>query len=316
MASWRAHEGASIWSVAATEGAKARLITGGADGSVKTWSMCAMVPVRAEPVDGLPWGGSLGVDVCVESVEGSSEVALEHPDNSFLSNNENEELNACPEAVTLRMKSLTAEEFPGVAEERTDDHELLLNAKNDKSNMSESSKRFRKTRQERVSLGIRSPATEDFAEVTKEKMDLEILLNSEGGECNAPRTHETFHDTPQKAVRKTPTSTEAAMDRFGDTNTLLASHELFSDAPLDKTPTKPKLTSTDFPRCLGLLGDGLVVVVTNSGKIYSKICERSWCFEYEDEKLSNYSILEANSDRRRVAVGTLTGAIVVLRLGE
>ncbi|XP_050718661.1 uncharacterized protein LOC126999789 [Eriocheir sinensis] len=321
MASWRAHEGASIWSVAATEGAKGRLITGGADGSVKTWSMSAMVPVRAEPVDGLPWGGSLGVDGCVGPAEGSSEVTTGQRDSKLLLNTEDEGFSlpeaARQEAVTIKMKSPTIEDFPGVAKEKTDDNGLLLNTKNEKSNTSESGKRFRKTRQERVSLEIRSPATEDFAGVTKEKADLELLLNSEGGECNAPGTRELFRDTPQKTVRETPTptSTEASMDRFGDTNTLPESHELFSDAPHKKTPTKPKIT-TDFPRCLGLLGDGLMVVVTNCGKIYSKIRERSWCLEYEDERLSNYSILEASPERGRVAVGTLTGDIVVLRLGE
>lgn len=330
VASWRAHEGASIWSVAATEGAKGRLITGGADGSVKVWSMSAMVPIRAETLDELPWGGSLGVDECLGPVDGSSEVTVTQQDSNLLLSTEDKGTSmpgvARQEAVTLGMKSPTTEDFSRVAKGKTE-YEHLLYTKKEKPNSCESSKRLRKTRQERVSLEIRSPAMEDFAGVTKEKMELELLVNSEEGKGNMPSTHELFCDTPHKAETMTPTSsspavtpssTEALADAFEDTNTSPESHELFSDAPHKETPTKPSKSASvtsDFPRCLGLLGNGFMVVVTNSGKIYSKIRERSWCLEHKDERLRNYSILEASPNRRRVAVGTLTGIVVVLCLG-
>lgn len=241
VASWRAHEGASIWSVAASDGPKAMLITGGADGSVKAWSLSAVAPVRAEPVDGLPSGSSSGQRMCFGHT------------------------GKCPE-VTAEQTNLN-----------------LLKNKETKSKVTKFNEPFLDTR-EAVNLR-NSPSVEatDLPGETTEQ-NYELFSVSEG-ECNRPESHERFCD-------------------------------MHSVPPALKHKSLSTSVTTDFPRCLALTGDGIVLVVTNSGKVYSSSHGESWCLEYEDERLKNYAVLEASPDRRQVAVGTLTGVILVFHLAS
>ncbi|XP_071533185.1 tRNA (34-2'-O)-methyltransferase regulator WDR6 isoform X2 [Panulirus ornatus] len=53
LMSWKAHDGSCIWSVAATE-CGSKLVTGGGDGSVKSWSLNLKMSSCAEPLSRLP----------------------------------------------------------------------------------------------------------------------------------------------------------------------------------------------------------------------------------------------------------------------
>lgn len=197
-ASWRAHDGASIWSMAACDGPSGRLITGGSDGSVKSWCLSTVAPISAEPMSELPWGGFVPA-----FTDGHSEECM-----------------------------LPAESFSGV---------------------------------------------------TIDSLDNGITFSSGEVECDVPESHELFED----------------------------SHPGIS--ALGKEPSAATATP-DFPRCISLLGKSMVLVVTNTGRLYSHNPETSWHLEYEDERLKNYAILETSPDIRRVAVGTLSGLVVILQV--
>uniref|UniRef100_A0A0P4W420 tRNA (34-2'-O)-methyltransferase regulator WDR6 n=1 Tax=Scylla olivacea TaxID=85551 RepID=A0A0P4W420_SCYOL len=93
------------------------------------------------------------------------------------------------------------------------------------------------------------------------------------------------------------------------------SHELFEDNCIEIPSLRRKSVSVaDFPRCISLVAEDMVLVITNSGKLYSHNPETFWHLEYEDERFKNYAIMEANPDGRCVAVGTLGGTVVILQV--
>ncbi|KAK7073596.1 hypothetical protein SK128_028502, partial [Halocaridina rubra] len=53
-ASWRAHDGACVWSIAPTEDSKV-IVTGGGDGSVKSWCLNLDVKDESQPLVDQPW---------------------------------------------------------------------------------------------------------------------------------------------------------------------------------------------------------------------------------------------------------------------
>ncbi|XP_045122840.1 WD repeat-containing protein 6-like isoform X3 [Portunus trituberculatus] len=93
------------------------------------------------------------------------------------------------------------------------------------------------------------------------------------------------------------------------------SHELFEDncTEIPSLRTNP-LSVADFPRCISLVAEDMVLVITNSGKLYSHNPETFWHLEYEDKRFKNYAIMEANPDGSFVAVGTLGGTMVILQV--
>lgn len=54
MSWWKAHDGSCVWKVAASED-EGRLVTGGGDGSVKTWSLNITDSPKPEPLLNGPW---------------------------------------------------------------------------------------------------------------------------------------------------------------------------------------------------------------------------------------------------------------------
>ena len=193
-ASWKAHDGASIWSVAACQDPINRLITGGNDGSVKSWCLSTVAPVSAEVISGLPWDDFVPV------------ISDKHP------------VERCG-------------------------REISDSVANSNVNFS----------------------------------------TGEVVECDVPESHELFENCAvgiSSLLRKESSSA----------------------------------ASPDFPRCISLLGERMVLVVTNNGRLYSHNPKTSWHLEYEDERLKNYAIMEASPDSRRVAIGTLSGTVVILQV--
>lgn len=94
-----------------------------------------------------------------------------------------------------------------------------------------------------------------------------------------------------------------------------ASQELFEDnvIKIPSLTTKP-VAVADFPRCISVVAEDMILVITNSGKLYSHSPETFWHLEYEDERFKNYAIMEANPNGRCVAVGTLGGTVVILQV--
>ena len=106
-----------------------------------------------------------------------------------------------------------------------------------------------------------------------------------------------------------------------DDNALNSEPELFCSQAIDKLKKVKKNKTVarakeDFPRCVSLLGLDTYLVMMDSGKLYSWITELSkWFFIYEDMRLKNYALMESRADQGLVAVGTLCGSVIILKMG-
>ncbi|XP_042212840.1 uncharacterized protein LOC121859952, partial [Homarus americanus] len=86
--SWKAHDGSSIWSIAATE-CQTKVITGGGDGSVKSWSLNTKSCSAAESLVDLPWTAE--VPRSSDEVMNKKSLQMENFTNNFRQENEDYE---------------------------------------------------------------------------------------------------------------------------------------------------------------------------------------------------------------------------------
>nr|XP_053629192.1 WD repeat-containing protein 6-like isoform X2 [Cherax quadricarinatus] len=78
-----------------------------------------------------------------------------------------------------------------------------------------------------------------------------------------------------------------------------------------KINQREKSVKLDFPRCLALLGMKTFLVMMDSGNLYSWN-QNSWSLSYKDERLMNYVVMEACPNQNLVALGTLSGDLIIL----
>lgn len=84
-----------------------------------------------------------------------------------------------------------------------------------------------------------------------------------------------------------------------------------------KKPGKKSALKLDFIRCVSLMGLRKCVLVMDSGKLYSwDPKSSSLCFSHKDEHLKNYVVMETCPNQECVALGTLSGSLIIVKLGR
>nr|XP_045614269.1 WD repeat-containing protein 6-like [Procambarus clarkii] len=87
------------------------------------------------------------------------------------------------------------------------------------------------------------------------------------------------------------------------------------DVKAVKTHSKEKSANQDFPRCVSLLGMNKYLVMMDSGNLYLwDQNSSSWSLCHKDQRLMNYVVMETCPSQKLVALGTLSGDVIILAL--